>query len=174
MQALLFNADHPQWGSELERAGIVLGATENPALFPYHFLYVTFGKIGGWLAVFMAGGQRSGVGFLFPRGLAPGSEQPIYTLRYHPLTPLDSAGRAAVTQPVPKRSATHRSCSTNRQDRSPLRRPISKLALWTLVVLTQPRLLPSGRSNKRSGAAPRNFSIPLICTARNLLLVLPW
>ena len=87
MNITLLDASSPHWGSEVERAGVELGAGHNQTLFPYHFLFVTLSKIGGWLAIFEQEGRRIGVGFLFPRRLAgPGGRtQQAYTLRYHAL-----------------------------------------------------------------------------------------
>lgn len=87
MDVDLVRVESRQWGAELERIGVELGAGDNPVLFPYHFLYVTLPKIGGMFAIFREGEQRVGVGFLFPRALhAVGiATQRVYTLRYHRL-----------------------------------------------------------------------------------------
>lgn len=87
MNVTLLDASSPRWGSEVERAGVELGAGHNPTLFPYHFLFVTLSKIGGRLALFEQGGRRIGVGFLFPRHMMgpDGRTQAAYTLRYHAL-----------------------------------------------------------------------------------------
>lgn len=82
---MLLDASHPRWAYELERAGILLGLSANPALFPYHFLYVTLSKIGGKLAIFRRGAATVGVGFLFPRRLSRNGDRVhrTYTLRFH-------------------------------------------------------------------------------------------
>jgi predicted GNAT superfamily acetyltransferase len=87
MNVTLLDASSPRWGSEVERIGVELGAGDNPALFPYHFLFVTLSKIGGHIATFGEGGRRVGIGFLFPRGLqhSAGVIRRAYTLRYHTL-----------------------------------------------------------------------------------------
>ncbi len=87
MNVRLLDASHPQWGSELERLGVLLGEGANPTLFPYHFLYVTLSKIGGRLALFEDGDRLLGAGFLFPRRLTGngGSIRRTYTLRFHAL-----------------------------------------------------------------------------------------
>ena len=87
MHVTLLDASSPHWGSEVERAGVELGAGHNPTLFPYHFLFVTLSKIGGCMALFDHGGRRTGVGFLFPRRLLgpDGRVERAYTLRYHSL-----------------------------------------------------------------------------------------
>src|SRR4051812_48633708 len=89
MNVTLLDASSPRWGSEVERIGIKLGAGHNPTLFPYHFLFVTLSKIGGHIAIFHNNGRRTGIGFLFPRGLQRHADdlQHIYTLRYHSLLP---------------------------------------------------------------------------------------
>lgn len=87
MNARLLDASHAQWGNELERLGVLLGEGTNPTLFPYHFLYVTFSKIGGKLVLFDDEGSAVGAGFLFPRRLAGGgaSIRHTFTLRFHAL-----------------------------------------------------------------------------------------
>jgi hypothetical protein len=101
MNVILLDASSPRWGSEVERIGVELGAGYNSKLFPYHFLYVTLSKIGGYIALFEQDGRRHGVGFLFPRGLDRSANQlrRAYTLRYHsllaPETPTDTAGVTA-------------------------------------------------------------------------------
>jgi predicted GNAT superfamily acetyltransferase len=81
----LLDASHPRWAYELERAGILLGLSANPTLFPYHFLYATLSKIGGKLAIFRRGAAIVGVGFLFPRRLSRLGDRmhKTYTLRFH-------------------------------------------------------------------------------------------
>ena len=59
----------------------LLGAPDNPGLFPPHFLKVTFPKLGGRTVIFESGGQLVGVGFLFPRGIRENVRE--YTLRFH-------------------------------------------------------------------------------------------
>ena len=85
MNAVLLDASHPHWSRKLEEAGVLLGAGANPALFPYHFLYVTLSKIGGKLAFFEGEATTVGVGFLFPRRLSGGADgaRRTYTLRFH-------------------------------------------------------------------------------------------
>jgi predicted GNAT superfamily acetyltransferase len=109
MDVTLLDASSPHWGSEVERIGVELGAGYNPALFPYHFLYVTLPKIGGYIAVFAEEGAartgsgrspRVGIGFLFPRALegSGGEARRVYTLRYHSLlSPETPVAAAAVT-----------------------------------------------------------------------------
>jgi len=87
MHVTLLDATDPHWGSQVEQIGVLLGAGENPTLFPYHFLYVTLSKIGGYIANFTVDGRPVGVGFLFPRHFHRHSSLPrrIYTLRHHNL-----------------------------------------------------------------------------------------
>jgi predicted GNAT superfamily acetyltransferase len=84
MQVTVISGDHPSWNHEIDRFGILLGAPNNIALFPYHFLAVALRRIGGLLATFEEQEQTVAVGFLFPR--LTESERG-YTLRYHPLSP---------------------------------------------------------------------------------------
>jgi predicted GNAT superfamily acetyltransferase len=85
MEVVLLNAAHPDWGRELEHLGLELGAGGNPSRLPYHFLYVTFSRIGGVLAVFREEGGRVGAGFLFPRPCDASRQPPRrrYMLRFH-------------------------------------------------------------------------------------------
>ena len=104
MNVTLLDATSPHWGSEVERIGVELGAGQNPALFPYHFLFVTLSKIGGHIATFEAGGRRTGIGFLFPRGRARSvnDARRTYTLRYHsrqaPEMPVDVTSTVAACE----------------------------------------------------------------------------
>lgn len=103
MDVTLLDAGHLHWGAELERLGVELGGGDNPALFPYHFLYVTLSKIGGKLAVFHRAGQRVGAGFLFPRSLQGDAPNQLrtFTLRFHALAapaPAPAALCAAVQE----------------------------------------------------------------------------
>jgi len=85
MNVRLLDASHPHWSSELERLGVLLRQGNNPALFPYHFLYVTLSKIGGKLALFADGSRTLGAGFLFPRQITGNgsTHRRTYTLRFH-------------------------------------------------------------------------------------------
>jgi predicted GNAT superfamily acetyltransferase len=62
----------------------LLGAPNNPTLFPAHFLKASFEKIGGLLVRIATPAGPWGVGFLFPRAMtADGGRQ--FTLRLHRL-----------------------------------------------------------------------------------------
>jgi predicted GNAT superfamily acetyltransferase len=122
MFVTLLDASSPHWGREVERIGVELGAGHNQTLFPYHFLYVTLPKIGGYLALFEGeapeavcadanaqakttrlGDRRTGIGLLFPRGFeGSGAEaRRVYTLRYHTLLPPEMPlDRATITAAV--------------------------------------------------------------------------
>lgn len=100
MNVTLLDAADPRWGSQIEQIGLLLGAGENPTLFPYHFLYVTLSKIGGHIAQFTVDGRLVGIGFLFPRHIQLRSASPrqTYTLRHHSLlSPALTGDTAAVT-----------------------------------------------------------------------------
>lgn len=71
------------WPDELDRLRSLLGAPNNPTLFPAHFLKATFPKIGGEVVTFRRGEQLAAVGFLFPRAIR--DDRRIYTLRFHPI-----------------------------------------------------------------------------------------
>lgn len=98
MNVTLLDARDAQWAYELERVGVLLGAGANPALFPYHFLYVTLSKIGGKLAIFRRRERIIGVGFLFPRRLSKSGleSRRTFTLRFHPVQE-DDSDPAAIT-----------------------------------------------------------------------------
>jgi predicted GNAT superfamily acetyltransferase len=59
----------------------MLGAPNNPSLFPGHFLKATFPKMGGRIAVLHRGDEMVGFGFLFPRELRGGRR--AFTMRLH-------------------------------------------------------------------------------------------
>jgi predicted GNAT superfamily acetyltransferase len=72
-----------QWADEIDVIRGLLGAPDNPALFPPHFLKSTFPEIGGELIEFFDGQTIAGFGFLFPRTIEHGRR--VYTLRLHRL-----------------------------------------------------------------------------------------
>ncbi len=71
----------PRWSEEVAALRALLGAPENPTLFPHHYLASTFPKIGGEIALFRRDDRVCAIGFLFPRGLQEGRR--VYTLRFH-------------------------------------------------------------------------------------------
>ena len=78
--AILSGSD-PQWSSEIERLRALLGAPENPLLFPPHFLKATFPRLGGRIAVVGPPSEPELIGFLFPR--IPSGDRSAFTLRVH-------------------------------------------------------------------------------------------
>lgn len=86
MDITLLDPQSPTWSADLDRLYAQLGGADNALLFPYHFLQVTFPRIGGRVTVGNVQGITVAVGFLFPRGFE--QQQPIYTLRYHGLSDL--------------------------------------------------------------------------------------
>ncbi len=92
MDITLLDPQSPAWIADLDRLYAQLGGAANVLLFPYHFLQVTFPRIGGQIAVGLEQGVQTIVGFLFPRAF---DQQPTYTLRYHALTDLTPAARQA-------------------------------------------------------------------------------
>lgn len=89
----ILDASAPTWNAEIDRFGVDFDASNNPAVFPYHFLQAVLPRIGGRIVLFGRGAERIGVGFLFPRGLTHASQstatatERIFTLRYHILDP---------------------------------------------------------------------------------------
>ncbi|MFQ5595154.1 MAG: GNAT family N-acetyltransferase [Anaerolineae bacterium] len=81
MAITLLNPKDNSWSAEVHRLRTLLGAPDNPHLFPPHFLEATFPRIGGQIAVVEAGRRIVGVGFLFPRTLRAGARE--FTLRFH-------------------------------------------------------------------------------------------
>src|SRR5690242_10716467 len=77
----LVDRESADWPAEVARLRALLGAPDNPILFPPHFLEATFPKIGGQIALLGRAGQTCGVGFLFPRGVQEGRR--IYTMRFY-------------------------------------------------------------------------------------------
>ncbi len=77
----LIDTDAEGWPGELDRLRSRLGAPNNRALFPTHFLKATLPKIGGAVAVFHRDSALVGAGFLFPRALVGGRR--VYTLCFH-------------------------------------------------------------------------------------------
>jgi predicted GNAT superfamily acetyltransferase len=69
--------------AQIDEVRRLLGAPDNPTLFPAHFLKSSFEKIGGRLARIAIDGRPWGVGFLFPRALTERGRE--YTLRLHRL-----------------------------------------------------------------------------------------
>lgn len=70
------------WAAVLDSIGLRLGQPHDPALFPYHFLHTTLGRIGGRAVLVDDDQGPSGAGFLFPRQRDRGGAH-VYTLRYH-------------------------------------------------------------------------------------------
>ena len=68
-------------GTQIDGVRWLLGAPDNPTLFPAHFLKASFEKIGGLLVRIATPAGLWGVGFLFPRALTADGRQ--FTLRLH-------------------------------------------------------------------------------------------
>ena len=102
MRAILLDPHDATWSAEIDHIGALLHAGQNPTLFPYHFLHVVLPKLGGRIAWFLAGDERVGIGFLFPRGDRSRLSPKHYTLRYHALTGAAcAAAEAAVAAVTP-------------------------------------------------------------------------
>ena len=69
------------WPADVQRLRTLLGAPDNPQLFPHHFLAATFPRIGGQIAVVKDSRRTVGAGFLLPRSLRAGLRE--FTLRFH-------------------------------------------------------------------------------------------
>ena len=89
--ATLLQPAAPNWPDQIGAIHTLLGAPNNPAVFPSHFLRVVLPRIGGHIVQFQRNGQTVGVGFLFPRASSHSSTQflahtsVVYTLRCHAL-----------------------------------------------------------------------------------------
>lgn len=68
LEATLLKTTDDVWAVEVDRLRTLLGAPENPLLFPPHFLKGTFKSIGGQIVLFHTEGEPRAVGFLFPQG----------------------------------------------------------------------------------------------------------
>jgi predicted GNAT superfamily acetyltransferase len=85
LQVSLFSYPNRSYAQAVDDARRLLGAPNNPTLFPGHFLKASFPKIGGRVALLQVDGQMAGVGFLFPRSLRSGHHE--YTLQLHRVLP---------------------------------------------------------------------------------------
>lgn len=77
----LLRTDDDTWPTQVEGLRELLGAPNNPLLFPPHYLKVTFPRMGGRAVLFEEGQALLGVGLLFPRGYQGRARE--FTLRYH-------------------------------------------------------------------------------------------
>lgn len=94
----------------------LLGAPDNPTLFPAHFLASSFEKIGGRLIRLTTPRGAWGVGFLFPHRLIAGRRR--YTLRLHRLDPAAEAPRAVIEQAVARAIGAEVTCYDPARDAS--------------------------------------------------------
>jgi len=85
MEITFLNPNRDSWPAEVHGLRTLLGAPNNPHLFPHHFLEATFPRIGGQVTVVKVGGKSVGAGFLFPRSLRAGLRE--FTLRFHQADP---------------------------------------------------------------------------------------
>ena len=81
LEPVLLNAAPGGWGNEVDRLRTLLGAPDNPALFPPHFLKATFPSIDGRIILFELEQKPAAFGFLFP--LSSGVHSRQFTLRFH-------------------------------------------------------------------------------------------
>jgi len=77
----LLRTGDERWPAQVDGLRELLGAPNNPLLFPPHYLKVTFPRMGGRVVLFEEGEALLGVGFLFPRGYRGRARE--FTLRYH-------------------------------------------------------------------------------------------
>ena len=100
MDVTLLDPDSATWAADLDSVYAQLGGANNPTLFPYHFLQVTFPRIGGQIAIGSTQGAPVMIGLLFPRGYdaQQAISHPAYTLRYYALTNLAPEERLALGQ----------------------------------------------------------------------------
>ena len=76
----LLDSHSDGWQANIDEIRTVLGAPQNPALLPPHFLKVVLPKLGGYVMRIDVSTQPAAYAFLFPRRFE--EHQPIYTLRY--------------------------------------------------------------------------------------------
>lgn len=79
----LLDSHAPDWSAQIDEIRRELGAPHNVSLMPSHFLKVVLPKLGGYTLRVDIADHPAAYAFLFPRQLE--DDQPIYTLRYHPL-----------------------------------------------------------------------------------------
>ena len=77
----LVNSELKTWNSEIDEVRTLLGAPNNPTLFPPHFLKSVFPKLGGKIIIVKKQDKNLAVGFLFPRSKI--NNLPEYILRFH-------------------------------------------------------------------------------------------
>lgn len=70
-----------EWNSKIDDIRKVLGAPNNPYLFPPHFLKSAFSEIGGKIVELNIENNVIGIGFLFPRNFSNDTYE--YTFRLH-------------------------------------------------------------------------------------------
>jgi predicted GNAT superfamily acetyltransferase len=95
--SILTYADR-SYAQEIDNARTLLGAPNNPTLFPGHFLKASFPKIGGRVVLLRANGQVVGFAFLFPRALSRGER--VFTMRLHRALPDFSTPAAEIADAV--------------------------------------------------------------------------
>jgi predicted GNAT superfamily acetyltransferase len=93
-----FKPDSVAWPDEIDRLRRLLGAPQNPALFPPHYLTMTLPKIGGHVVMVRRGDQPLGIGFLFPQARQGGHG--VYTLRFHRLSSRLEVNPVEITRQV--------------------------------------------------------------------------
>ncbi len=83
LHAYLIDHCAADWSATIDEIRRLLGAPDNPTLLPGHFLKTVLPKLGGKTIGIEQAGRLVAFGFLFPLRLV--ADQPLYTLRYHPL-----------------------------------------------------------------------------------------
>lgn len=106
----LLQKDGGSWEAGIDRLRMLLGAPNNPALFPPHYLKATFPRIGGKVAVVERDRMVVGVGFLFPRSFQASAR--VFTLRFHRTVPEGEIDRSWLMDQVeqliaPDRAVTY-------------------------------------------------------------------
>ncbi len=81
VEAVLLEPRSDSWDADVDHLRALLGAPNNPTLFPPHYLKTTFPKIGGRISVFKKKRHIAGAGFLFPRAFEEATR--TFTLRFH-------------------------------------------------------------------------------------------
>ncbi len=93
LRVVALDPNAPSWPDDVDRARALVGAPDNPRLFPPHFLKTTFQKLGGRVLLYRESDTVLAVAFLFPRAVHPNGVRE-FTLRLHWANEADR-GRAA-------------------------------------------------------------------------------
>lgn len=97
-----FDIHENHWPSAVDEIRTQLGAPDNSALLPSHFLKVVLPKLGGGALRIENEGILIGYAFLFP--LLHNDGEPVYTLRYHTVPGLPTIKKPLLLSAIEKQT----------------------------------------------------------------------